>query len=46
MQEVIERGKRSKPVKNINKNPQSFLKISPTQKEVLLSYKLQEHAYE
>ena len=39
---VINRGKRSKilsevkPVENISKNPQSFLEISPVQKEVLL----------
>ena len=49
---VIDGGKRSKtlsevkPVKNINKNLQSFLEISPVQKEVLLSHKLQDHAYE
>ena len=48
----IDRGKRSKtlsevkPVKNITKNPQSFVEISPLQKEVLPSHKLQEHAYE
>ena len=35
-----------KPVKNINKNLQSFLEISPVQKEVLLSHKLWDHAYE
>ena len=35
-----------KPVKNIIKNLQSFLEISPLQKEVLLSHKLQDHAYE
>ena len=35
-----------KPVENVGKNPQSFLEISPLQKEVLLSYKLQGHAYE
>ena len=40
--EVIDRGKRIKtvnevkPVKNISKNLQSFLEISPVQKEVLL----------
>ena len=39
MKKVIDRGKRSKtlseikPVKNINKNLQSFLEISPMQKE-------------
>ena len=49
---VITRDKRSttlnevKPVKNINKNPQSFLKISPVQKELLPSQKLQQHPYE
>ena len=47
MKKVIDRGKRSKTlsevklVENINKNLQSFLEISPVQKEVLLSYKLQ-----
>ena len=52
MKKVIDRGKRSKtlsevkPVENINKNLQSFLEISPMQKEVLLSHKLQDHAYE
>ena len=34
-----------KPVENINKNMQSFLEISPMEKEVLLSHKLQDHAY-
>ena len=48
---MIDRGKRSKtlsevkPVENINKNLQSFLEISPLQKEVLLSHKLQDQAY-
>ena len=48
---MINRGKRSKtlsevkPVENINKNLQSFLEISPVQKEVLLSHKLQDQAY-
>ena len=43
---VIVRGKRSKtlsevkPVESISKNLQSFLEISPMQKEVLLSHKL------
>ena len=43
---MIDRGKRSKtpsevkPVENINKNLQSFLEISPVQKEVLLSHKV------
>ena len=46
MKKVINRGKRSKPlsgvktVKNNNKNLQSFLEISPMQKEVLPSHKL------
>ena len=35
-----------KPVENISKKPQSFLEVSPMQKEVLLSHKLQDHAYE
>ena len=49
---VIDRGKTSKtlsevmPVKNISKNLQSFLEINPMEKEVLLSHKLQDHAYE
>ena len=52
MKKVIERGKRSKTlnevklVKNICKNLLSFLEISPVQKEVLPSHKLQDHAYE
>ena len=42
MKKVIDRGKRSKtvsevkPVKNISKNLESFLEMSPVQKEVLL----------
>ena len=42
MKEVIDRGKKSKtqsevkPVENIIKNLQSFLYISPVEKEVLL----------
>ena len=42
MKKVIHRGKRSKtlhevkPLKNISKNLQGFLEISPMQKEVLL----------
>ena len=50
--EMINRGKRSKTlsevkrVKNISKNLQTFLEISPAEKEVLLSHKLQDHAYE
>ena len=49
---MMDRGKRSKTlrevklVKNIGKNPQSFLEISPVQKKVLLLYKLQDHTYE
>ena len=52
MKKVIDRGKRSKtlseikPVGNIRKNLQSFLEISPKQKKVLPSHKLQNHAYE
>ena len=52
MKKVIDRGKKSKtlsevkPVENISKNLQSFLEISPVQKEVLLSHKLRDHAYE
>ena len=48
---VIGRGKRSKTlsevkeVKNISKNLQSFLQISPEQKEDLPSHKLRDHAY-
>ena len=34
------------PVENISRNLQSFLEISPMQKEVLPSDKLQDHAYE
>ena len=33
-----------KPVKNINKNPQSFLEMSLMQKKVCSSHKLQDHA--
>ena len=49
---VIDRGKRSKTlsevkqVKNLYKNLQSFLEISPVQKEDLPSHKLRDHAYE
>ena len=49
---VIDRGKRSKTpsevklVKKISNNLQSFLEINLVQKEVLLSHKLQDHAYE
>ena len=49
---MIDRGKRSKtlsevkPAKNISKKSQNFIEISPVQKEVLPSHKLQDHAYE
>ena len=52
MKKVIDRGRRSKTlsevkqVENISKNLQSFLKISPMQKEALPSHKLGDHAYE
>ena len=48
---VFDRGKRSKTlsevkqVENISKNLQSFLEISPVQKEDLTSHKLRDHAY-
>ena len=51
-EKMIDKGKRSKtmsevkPVKNIRKNPQRFIEISPDQKEVLLSHKLKDNAYE
>ena len=35
-----------KPVENISKNLLSFVEISSVQKEVLLSHKLRDHAYE
>ena len=35
-----------KPAKNISNNLQSFLEISPVQREILFSHKLQDHAYE
>ena len=35
-----------KPVEKISKNLQSFLEITPEQKEVLLSHELQDHANE
>ena len=35
-----------KPVENINKNPQSFLKKSLMQKDVPPSYIMQNHTYE
>ena len=49
---MINRGKRRKkrnevkPDKNLNKNLQSFLMISPLQQEVVVSQKLLEHVYE
>ena len=49
---VIDKGKRSKtlsevkPVENKSKDLWSFLEISPMQKQVLPSDKLQGHAYE
>ena len=49
---MIDREQRSKtlnevkPPENINKNLQSFLEISPVQKEIIHSHKLQEHANE
>ena len=50
MKKVIDRGKKSqsevKPVENISWNLKSFLEISPVQKEVYPSHKLQDHAYE
>ena len=50
--QVIDRRKTSntlsevKPVKNISKNLQSFVEISPVKKEVFLSHKLRDYAYE
>ena len=51
LKKVIDREKSKtlsevKPIENLNKNLQSFLEISPVQKEVLLSHKLQDHVYE
>ena len=49
---AINRGKRSntlsevEPLENISKNLQSFLEISPVQKEVIPSHQLRGHAYE
>ena len=49
---LINRGRRSKKLSkvrqfgNISNIPQSFLEISPVQKELLLSHKLEDHAYE
>ena len=51
MKKMIDGGKRSKtlsevkPVKKISNNLQSFLEISHVPTEVLLSLKLQGHAY-
>ena len=52
MKKVINRGQRNKTLREVksfkkkSKNPQSFLGISPVQKEVLPLHKLQEHVYE
>ena len=52
MKKVIDREKRSKtlsevkPIENMSKNLQSLLEISPVQKKVLFSHKLQDHVYE
>ena len=52
MKKVTERGERSKtlsevkPVENISNFLQSFLEISPVQKEVIPTHKLPDHAYE
>ena len=52
MKKVIDRRKKSKTlsevklVKNIGKNPQSFLEIRPVQNEVFLLCKRQDHVYE
>ena len=49
---VTDRRKRSKTlsevklVRNISKNPQNFPEINPVQREILLSHKMQDHAYE
>ena len=49
---VINREKRSKTlsevkqVKNVSKNLQRFIEISPVQKEDLPSHRLRDHAYE
>ena len=51
MTKMIDRAKRSKTlsevklVKSVSKTPYFFLEISPMQNEVLLSHKLQDHAY-
>ena len=50
MKNMMDKGKRSntlievKPAENISYNPQSFLEISPMQKEALASHKLKDHA--
>ena len=52
MKKVIDKGEKSKtlnevkPVENTSKNLESFLDISPVQKEVLLYHKLPDHAHE
>ena len=52
MKKVIDTGKRGKTlseiklVKNISKNLQCLLEISPMQKEALPSHKVRDHAYE
>ena len=52
LKKKIDTGKRIKtlsevkPVEYVSKNLQSFLEMSPVQKEVLLSHKLQDHPYE
>ena len=52
MKKVIDRVKRSKTLsevkqlENISKNLQSFLEISPVQKEDPPSHRLGDHAYE
>ena len=49
---VIDRGRRNKTLSEVklfestSKNPETFLEISLVQEEVLLSHKLQDHAYE
>ena len=51
MKEVIDRGKgiktlsEVKPVENMSENLQSFLEISPMQKEVLPAHKLEDYIY-
>ena len=52
IKKMIDRGNKSKTlselksVESISKNLQSFLETSSMQKEVLLSHKLRDHAYE